>query len=264
MLPLDSTESTDWNFCISSIQTLINWCILTWMNTAFDVELLVVAVLQASMCLTGWDVTQKANSTCWKTFENDLATNTFNPSDAKRKEMHAHHSLHAYYCSMLQQSWKNQQPLTQTGDRSRGDTWRLDGVDILLLLKKHQSGYCRQRLACSNVHNNGNHSRVWTWGLVFFHLGKVGRFGTLKQNECWTICTGTGKQKTDACLHAMWTQRTFNPASQCWGLHNPHSLSLCIRTNSYTFVSKINPHSCQCIGKKKKLPPCRFPLYAVW
>lgn len=144
---------------------------------------------------------------------------------------------------MLQQSWSNPSSLWHRQEKQWGnvsDTWRLDCVDILLLLKKHQSGYRRQRLACSNVHNNRNHGRVWTWGW-FFLTGE--RLGGL---ACWSkmrVCQYVLEQaeKNDVCLHATWTQRTwkpvnqhshvlqryepqrkvwilsFKPASQCWG-----------------------------------------------
>lgn len=86
------------------------------------------------------------------------------------------------------------------------DTCRRDRVDILLLLKKHQSGCCRQRLACSNARNNRNHGAVWTRGLVFFTSGEGWEvFGVLKQNEGLTVSTRTGRN--GARLHAMWTQK---------------------------------------------------------
>lgn len=114
--------------------------------SCLTLELLVVLHISRKKC--------HSHSTRCNKVNNYRATNTFNPSDAKRKEIHAHNTLHAYL-SMLQQSRSN------SSSRQEGNvsgTLRLHRVDILLLLKKHQSGY----------HDNGSPAVMF---IEFFGLG---------------------------------------------------------------------------------------------
>ncbi len=127
-----------WNECHSSCWSCWLWLLCT------------------SQCASWGEMSlKKALCTSLNKVKTYLGTNTFILSNTKWKEIGAHHTVHAYLC-MLQQSASNPAAV-DTDRRSRGnvsDTWRLRCVDILLLLKKHQSRYRRQQLACSNAHNS--------------------------------------------------------------------------------------------------------------
>ncbi len=202
-----------WNECHSSCWSCWLWLLCT------------------SQCASWGEMSlKKALCTSLNKVKTYLGTNTFILSNTKWKEIVAHHTVHAYLC-MLQQSTSNPAAM-DTDRRSRGnvsDTWRLHCVDILLLLKKHQSRYHRQQLACSNAHNSLD------LGGCFFHLVKVKSFGMLKQNKGLTMSPHTDRQTAGIFARNVSTKNiraassfiklfnfnaTLKPASQCWGSQN--------------------------------------------
>lgn len=101
------------------------------------------------------------------------------------KEKAARRCSSLAYFSMLRQSWRNPSASSLCHRQKTEGTWRRDCDDILLLLKKHQSGCRRQWLACSDVHNNRTHSRAWTgkgWEVFFV--------GVSERNEGLTLSRG--------------------------------------------------------------------------
>lgn len=160
-----------------------------------------------------WQENVRPQIGLWATrTSSQINARAFNQSKNGIKSIQSKFSQHILAC--YNRAGVTRQLLTQTGNRGSGEnvscTWRLHPVDILVLLKNTSIWI----LACRNVHNNRNHRRSWTWGELFFRLGKDGEV-----LACWSKMRVGRIQRVRADennerLHAKWTQGTLKSSGE--------------------------------------------------